>query len=42
MKKQLKKNLYSSLFVNLMETYINCVFMVRFEKRKIVDDSKEI
>ena len=33
---------FSFLFVNLMESDINRVFMVRFEKRIIVDDSKEI
>ncbi len=33
---------FSFLFVNLMESDINKVFMVRFEKRIIVDDSEDI
>ena len=36
MKKQLKKNTVF-LFVNLMESDVNKVFMIRFERRILVD-----
>ena len=36
MKKQLKKK-YSFLFVNLMESNINDVFKIRFDRKILVD-----